>query len=878
MTEHVLVLPPGTPIGNDGRYIIQSVLGQGGFGIVYLAKDTLPDVDVTDVVVKEFYPKDIATRSRFRKEVEPRNEACASAYAARFESFCAEAKLLVDLAGYQGVAPIRDAFKYNGTGYIVFNYIQGSKSLAEYLDAKGGRLSWTETAFILTPIAEALQFMHCLYKYHKDVSPSNILVTKRGGVLIDFGSAVSKEVTVKDGYTPDEVYGKSPIFGSYSDVYSLAATAYKCITGITPPKATDRRINDTLLPPSAVGVDIPPEVETVLMSALASWTGGRAPIKDLLNIFNGKYKINVNKILAEIDSAKTQKTPTETQSEPKATAPAQAVTHAAPEQPTPTPTAPVPEPDKAQAAKPVQAANADPAAKTETQAASKSDAAKTASSGTAARSVPKPTPASADGPTVVLYQEYISKNVADGEVTVVLDCSKMHDLSDFTQQSTAYKSAQPLRSVDTEKASAVLKESGEKFGKAAGQAGEQLGKAASQAGQQLGKAAGQAGEKISEAIKSNPAKFKKIAIAVVALLVILVGGYTYYNTVYLNSFGVQYGKALDMYDSGDYRMSFAQLDHIAYMYPNPNDKELADINYLRVLLLFKGYTVEDDDFLGTLSKPDDYIEFSKKLADAGDLRHMTMLAELCFMGSVDRHEMFYQDIGFNRLKKYADTIAEKDPDYQNMSRLNQNIADRLFIIAMDKLDKSIVEEAVGYMKKAGASDSNCAQAREKYNRMIQRRIEDQQAKKEIAERKRKQREADRKAKLEHEAWLREQKEKDRIAAEQNRKAREERKRQEAAAKKANQQKQQAQKKSQTAKSAAKPKTTVQKQQPKTQQKQQPQNISGMTLSQKITAVRKAMAQRDANEQARLRKKAEQEAAAKGISVNDALMILLGIGR
>ena len=876
MTEHVLVLPPGTPIGNDGRYIIQSVLGQGGFGIVYLAKDTLPDVDVTDVVVKEFYPKDIATRSRFRKEVEPRNEACASAYAARFESFCAEAKLLVDLAGYQGVAPIRDAFKYNGTGYIVFNYIPGSKSLAEYLDAKGGRLSWTETAFILTPVAEALQFMHCLYKYHKDVSPSNILVTKRGGVLIDFGSAVSKEVTVKDGYTPDEVYGKSPIFGSYSDVYSLAATAYKCITGITPPKATDRRINDTLLPPSAVGVDIPPEVETVLMSALASWTEGRAPIKDLLNIFNGQYKINVDKILAEIDLAKTQKTPAETQSEPKITAPAQAVTHAAPEQPAPTPTAPVPEPDKAQAAKPVRAANADPAAQTETQKASIFYAAETASSVTAAQSVPTPTPASADGPTVVLYQEYISKNVADGEVTVVLDCSKMHDLSDFTQQSIASKPVQPHIGVDTEKASAVLKESGEKFGKAAEQAGEQLGKAASQAGQQLGKAAGQAGEKISEAIKSNPAKFKKIAIAVVALLVILVGGYTYYNTVYLNSFGVQYGKALDMYDSGDYRMSFAQLDHIAYMYPDPNEKELADINYLRVLLLFKGYTVEDDDFLGTLSKPDDYIEFSKKLADAGDLRHMTMLAELCFMGSVDRHEMFYQDIGFDRLKKYADTIAEKDPDYQNMSRLNQNIADRLFIIAMDKLDKSIVEEAVGYMKKAGASDSNCAQAREKYNRMIQRRIEDQQAKKEIAERKRKQREADRKAKLEHEAWLREQKEKDRIAAEQNRKAREERKRQEAAAKKANQQKQQAQKKSQPAKSAAKPKTTVQKQQPK--KAQQPQNISGMTLSQKITAVRKAMAQRDANEQARLRKKAEQEAAAKGISVNDALMILLGIGR
>lgn len=717
-----------------------------------------------DVAVKEFYPKDIAVRTD--GAVGARDESFVSVYANRLENFCSEAKLLTELAGTPGIPSIRDAFKFKGTAYIVTNYTVG-KSLSEYLDGKGGRIGWVETASILTPAAEALKTLHDKGVIHKDISPSNILVTDNGGVLLDFGSAASSERTLKHGYAPIELYSNNVPAGASADIYSLAAAAYKCLTGITPVQAADRVVNDTLQLPSSAGSDISPEEEALLMKALAVRPGDRISDDDLIGLFRMRQ------------TSKTQPIPAQT-------------------------------------------------------------AARSESTAQAASQIKTAAPASADGHTIVVPAEYTGQSIMDGEVTVVMDCSELRDYSEP-------EPLQPQINVDMEKASAALKESGEKLGKAAGVAGEQLGRVA-----------GQVSAKVSETVKSDPAKFKKIAAAAVALLVILAGGYAYYNNIYLNSFGVQYGKSLDMYDDGNYRASFNQLNQTVYLHPDPNEKQMKDINYLVMLLMFRGHPVEDDDFLGTLPGPEGSVwDFAFKYGDEGDLRYMKVIAESCAVGgTLEWREGNFAEVGFDRLKKYVDAIAEKDPDYGYLRDLNGNVSQRLFIITMDKLDKSILDEAIEYMKKSGASDAECARAREKYEGMIEWH---QDYRKEIEERKRKQREADRKAKLEHEARLREQKEKDRIAAEENRKAREERKRQEAAAKKENQKKQQ--------------------QQPeKTQQAQQPQNISGMTLAQKITAVRKAMAQRDAAEQARLRKRAEEEAASRGISVNDALMILLGIGR
>lgn len=220
----------------------------------------------TRVVIKEFFPKNIAARTN--GTVGPREDVAPYMYENRLESFCSEAKLLSSLAGTPGVLSIKDAFRSNGTAYIVTEYFEG-KTLAKYLDENGGRLGWNDTASILAPVSKALKILHDKGIIHKDVSPSNILVTHNGGMLIDYGSVVSSERTLKHGYAPLELYSSNIPASAATDIYALAATAYKCLTGITPAQATDRIIEDTLQKPSKSGSDITRTAEGYLMQALA---------------------------------------------------------------------------------------------------------------------------------------------------------------------------------------------------------------------------------------------------------------------------------------------------------------------------------------------------------------------------------------------------------------------------------------------------------------------------------------------------------------------------------------------------------------------------------------------------------------------------------
>lgn len=606
MTEQVLVLPPETPIGNEGRYVVKSLLGQGGFSVVYLARDTMLGADV---VVKEFYPKDIALRKD--DAVGPRDDSFASAYADRLESFCSEAKLLAGLSGTPGIPSIRDVFKFNGTAYIVTAYTAG-KSLAEYLDEKGGQIGWIKTSQILSPVAETLKILHGKGIIHKDISPSNILVTDNGGQLLDLGAAVSSERMLKHGYAPIELYSGNVSAGPAADIYSMAATAYKCLTGITPAQAVDRGLEDTLQPPSSAGSDISAEAEALLMNALAVRPGDRMSSDDeLIKLFNIR---------------------TVTKAEPK-----------------------------------------------------------TASRGNASGNHGSPKAAGSDGPTVVLPQEQAYQSTAEGEVTVVLDCSQVHDYTAYEQQPVTETPTPNPQSAN--KSSEMLNELAETFGKAPA--------------------------KIREIINANPAKFKKIVMNVAILLFVVVVGATYYNTVYLKSFGVMYGKALDLYDRGNYQESSGQLEQTEYMHSNPDEKERNDISYLEALLALRGYPVilgEDPGcpsnvLAGPVSQENVWVTISKKFAEEGDMRHTTLLAELCFLGSQQDNDYFFSQIGLDQLKKCAKTIEEKKHGYQHMSELNKNISERLFASSRDGMDDSITDEAIAYMKKAGCSDEQCERAR-----------------------------------------------------------------------------------------------------------------------------------------------------------------------
>jgi serine/threonine protein kinase len=141
-----------------------------------------------------------------------------------------------------------------------------------------GRLPFDQALKLLMPVMDALRAVHKDGLLHRDITPDNIYLTRSGRVkLLDFGAARfaagehsrSLSVILKPGYAPEEQYRTRGQQGPWTDVYSLAATLYRAITGQVPPEALDRLDADELVPPSQLGAVITPEQEAVLVRALA---------------------------------------------------------------------------------------------------------------------------------------------------------------------------------------------------------------------------------------------------------------------------------------------------------------------------------------------------------------------------------------------------------------------------------------------------------------------------------------------------------------------------------------------------------------------------------------------------------------------------------
>lgn len=263
-------LPHGTVL--NGRYIIGRVLGQGGFGITYIAQDWKSK---KLVAVKEYLPDTMASRS----------ETCqVSAYSGQYqdnfiygkECFMKEAQVMSEFIGVPGIVQVYQYFEENGTAYFVMDYVEGI-SFQTYLRNHGGKISWQEAEQILFPVMDALSLVHSRGVIHRDVTPDNIYITEDNTVkLLDFGAARyslgdrsrSLDVVLKHGFAPKEQYTRHGRQGPYTDVYSVAATFYFAITGRKAPDAIDRIDQDDLVPPSTLGSDIPSEKEDALLKAL----------------------------------------------------------------------------------------------------------------------------------------------------------------------------------------------------------------------------------------------------------------------------------------------------------------------------------------------------------------------------------------------------------------------------------------------------------------------------------------------------------------------------------------------------------------------------------------------------------------------------------
>jgi serine/threonine protein kinase len=242
-----IALKPGQTIG---RYEIVSVLGQGGFGITYRARDIQLD---REVAIKEYLPSALA----FRQDgitVLPRTTKMADDFGWGRERFVTEGRTLASLHRVPAIVRVFDFLQSNGTAYIVMELLHG-ETLEERI-AKNGKLTAEEVDRILWPLLDGLEQVHNAGFLHRDIKPANILLDATGNpTLIDFGASraamAGRSTALTAIFTPGYAAAEqmtSAKQGPWTDIYGVAATLYHAITGQRPPSAFDRMLNDAYEP------------------------------------------------------------------------------------------------------------------------------------------------------------------------------------------------------------------------------------------------------------------------------------------------------------------------------------------------------------------------------------------------------------------------------------------------------------------------------------------------------------------------------------------------------------------------------------------------------------------------------------------------------
>ena len=224
-------------------YRIIQILGQGGFGITYHARDLNLD---RDVAIKEYLPVEMAVREG-DYSVHPLSEAHGQQYTWGLDRFIVEARTLAKF-DHPNIVRVHSVFEENNTGYMVMRYESG-QSLQEKIDLEK-TMDEPDILKVIMPILNGLDIIHQAGFIHRDIKPDNIYLREDGSpVLIDFGSArqalgeKTKTLTslITPGYAPiEQYYSKSDEQGPWTDIYSLGATVYRAITGIAPMDALER--------------------------------------------------------------------------------------------------------------------------------------------------------------------------------------------------------------------------------------------------------------------------------------------------------------------------------------------------------------------------------------------------------------------------------------------------------------------------------------------------------------------------------------------------------------------------------------------------------------------------------------------------------------
>lgn len=255
----------------QGRYCIDSVLGEGGFGVTYKAKDTYMDVPVA---IKEYNNKNVSG----------------------YDEAVKEAKIAAGFYELDCIASARDFFVENDLAYIVMEYVSGI-SIKRYIK-ENGHMSGQVVLNKVKPLMQSLMKIHENGVIHRDISSDNLMITKdKKLVLIDFGAArFMKEyenkdytVIVKRGFSPIEQCHSNGRQGPYTDIYSLCATMYYMITGIIPDDCVERVVKDKLKPLSTIdGTGLTANECTAIMKGMEVWPDNR--YRTMADLYNALYE------------------------------------------------------------------------------------------------------------------------------------------------------------------------------------------------------------------------------------------------------------------------------------------------------------------------------------------------------------------------------------------------------------------------------------------------------------------------------------------------------------------------------------------------------------------------------------------------------------
>ena len=287
----------------EGKYRIETVLGQGGFGITYLAtqkivvKGAIGELETEiKVAIKEFFMKDVCNRDSHTSYITIPSVGSKEMVERFRQKFIKEAQNISRLK-HPNIVKVLDVFEENGTAYYVMEYIPGG-SLQQYL-SENAPLQETEVLYYIRKIAGALDYIHEQHMIHLDIKPGNILRRdNEEPVIIDFGLSKQYDewgyqtsttpVGISAGYAPIEQYkkGGNQTFSPSTDIYSLGATLYKMITGNTPPDASDIIDNGLSLPEN-----ISPGIREVIRKAMETKRSDRPQtISEFLAILDDKEK------------------------------------------------------------------------------------------------------------------------------------------------------------------------------------------------------------------------------------------------------------------------------------------------------------------------------------------------------------------------------------------------------------------------------------------------------------------------------------------------------------------------------------------------------------------------------------------------------------